>query len=186
MRKIILNVAVSLDGFIEGPEGELDWLVRDESVDFADILNDILSDKDIIFYGRVSYEKWGNYVPDGNASPKLKAAYNLLHSKTKYVFSRTKKGDGSKAIFINTNIKERVQEIVRQPGNNIWFYGGGKLTTTFINSGLIDIYKLAVHPVILGHGKPLFENISERQKLKLLDIKGFKSGVTLQTYESVR
>src|SRR5687768_3430467 len=159
MRKIILNLAISLDGFIEGPNGEIDWLVRDESIDFADILNDILSDKDIIFYGRVSYEKWGRYEPEGNASSKLKAAYNLLHSKTKYVFSRTKQNDNSKAIFINSNIKEKVQEIVRQPGNNIWLYGGSKLTTTFINLDLVDVYKLAVHPVILGRGKPLFENI---------------------------
>jgi dihydrofolate reductase len=58
MRKIILNLAVCLDGFIEGPQGELDWLVRDESFDFADILNGILIDKDIIFYGRISYDKW--------------------------------------------------------------------------------------------------------------------------------
>jgi dihydrofolate reductase len=186
MRKIILNLAISLDGFIEGPNGEIDWLVRDESIDFADILNDILSDKDIIFYGRVSYEKWGRYEPEGNASPKLKAAYSLLHSKTKYVFSRTKQNDNSKAIFINSNIKEKVQEIVRQPGNNIWLYGGSKLTTTFINLDLVDIYKLAVHPVILGRGKPLFVNIAERHKLQLLDIQGFKSGVTLQTYQADR
>jgi len=184
MRKIILNLAVSLDGFIEGPNGELDWLVRDESIDFADILNDILIDKDIIFYGRISYEKWGHYQPEGNVSPKLKTAYNLLHSKTKYVFSRTKQSDDGKAIFINANIKERVLEIVKEPGNNIWFYGGGKLATTFINADLIDVYKLAVHPVILGRGKPLFENINERHKLKLIDIKGFKSGITLQTYEA--
>lgn len=184
MRKIILNLAISLDGLIEGPRGELDWLVRDESVDFADILNDILSDKDTIFYGRISYKKWGNYSPEENASQKLKAAYNLLHSKTKYVFSRTEEDDNSKAIFINGDIKERVQGIVKQPGKNIWLYGGSKLTTTFINLGLIDIYKLAVHPVILGQGKPLFENINERHKMKLLDVQGFKSGVVLQTYES--
>jgi dihydrofolate reductase len=184
MRKIILNLAISLDGFIEGPNGELDWLVRDDSIDFADILSDILADKDVIFYGRVSYEKWGNYTPEGNVSQKLKSAYNLLHSKTKYVFSRTKVTDNSKAIFINSNIKERVREIVSQSGNNIWLYGGSKLTTTFMNLDLIDVYKLAVHPVILGHGKPLFENINERHKLKLLDVKGFKSGVVLQTYQS--
>lgn len=57
MRKIILNLAVTLDGFIEGPNAEMDWLVRDEEIDFGDILNDILSDKDIIFYGRISYDK---------------------------------------------------------------------------------------------------------------------------------
>jgi dihydrofolate reductase len=65
MRNVVLNLAVTLDGFIEGPNGELDWLVRDETIDFGDILNDILSDKDAIFYGRVSYEKWGKLHPAG-------------------------------------------------------------------------------------------------------------------------
>jgi len=183
MRKIILNLAITLDGFIEGPNGELDWLVRDEGTDFGDILNDILADKDIIFYGRVSYEKWGNTKPDEHASPKLKQAYDLLHSKTKYVFSKTRTGDGTDAVFINNNIPEKVAEIVRQPGKNIWLYGGGKLVTTFLNAGLVDVFKLAVHPVILGRGKPLFENIREKHRLKLLDAKGFTSGVTLLTYE---
>ena len=127
----------------------------------------------------------GSHETAGNVGPKLKAAYNLLHSKTKYVFSRTKQSDG-KAIFFNANIQERVQEIVRQPGDNIWFYRGSKLVTTFINLGLIDVYNLAVHRVILGQGKPLVENIRERHKLKLLDMQGSKSGVTAQTYEAVK
>ena len=82
MRDIILNLAVTFDGFIEGPNGELDWLVRDEETDFGDILTEILSDKDIIFYGRVSYDKWGNTQAEENASQKLKDAYKLMHSKT--------------------------------------------------------------------------------------------------------
>ena len=143
MRKIILNLAVSFDFFIEGPNGELDWLVRDEETDFGDILNEILSDKDIIFYGRVSYEKWGNFHPEANASQKVREAYKLMHSKTKYVFSRSKTDDSTDAIFINSNIKERVLAIKKQPGKNIWLYGGAKLITTFLNLDLIDEYRLA-------------------------------------------
>ncbi len=184
MRKIILDVAVTLDGFIEGPNGEIDWLAKDENTDFGDILNDILIDIDTIFYGRISYDLWGNYSPGENASPKLKEAYDLLHSKKKYVFSKTKTNDG-KAIFINSNIKESVQEILQQPGQNIWLYGGGSLITTFINLGLVDVYRLAVHPVILGSGKPLFENLKDRVELKLNDAKPSKSGVILLTYETI-
>lgn len=183
MRKIILDVAVTLDGFIEGSNGEIDWLAKNEETDFGDILNGILVDIDTIFYGRVSYDLWGNYSPDENASPKLKEAYNLLHSKKKYVFSTTKTNDG-KAIFINSNIKERVMEILEQPGENIWLYGGGKLITTFINLGLVNVYRLAVHPVIIGSGKPLFENIKDRVELKLIEAKPSRSGVILLTYET--
>jgi dihydrofolate reductase len=184
MRKVIVNLAVSLDGFIEGANGELDWLVRGEEVDFGDILNEIISDKDIIFYGRVSYDKWGNYQPEENASPKTKEAYKLMHEKTKYVFSRTKQDDHTNAIFINSNIKERVLEIIQQPGKNIWLYGGAKLVTTFLNLDLIDEYRLAVHPVILGKGKPLFQNVEDRHRLILVEVKGYKSGVILMTYKA--
>ena len=186
MRDVILNLATTLDGFIEGPKGELDWLVRDETLDFGDILNDILSDKDIIFYGRVSYDKWGNFQPDKNASQKIKDAYKLLHSKQKYVFSKTKRDNDTDAVFIHSDIKESVLEIKKQSGKNIWLYGGGKLTTTFLNLDLIDEYRLAVHPVILGKGRPLFQNIEDRHKLKLVDAKGYSSGVTLLTYRTDR
>ena len=182
MRNVVLNLAVTLDGFIEGPNGEIDWLVRDETIDFGDILNEILSDKDAIFYGRVSYEKWGNFTPP-DASPKVAAAYASMHEKQKYVFSRTQTGDGTNASFINADIKERVDGIKSQPGKNIWLYGGGNLITSFMNLDLVDEYRLAVHPVIIGEGKPLFEKIEHRHRLDLVDVKGYPSGVMLVQYK---
>jgi dihydrofolate reductase len=186
MRKIILNLAITLDGFIEGPNAEMDWLVRDEESDFGDILNEILNDKDVIFYGRVSYDKWGNSQPDENASQKIKDAYKLMNSKQKFVFSKTKKDDNTNAVFINSNIKERVLEIKEQRGKNIWLYGGANLAITFLNLDLIDEYRLVVHPVILGKGKPLFQNIEDRHKLILLDTKSYKSGIIMLTYQTNR
>ena len=185
MRKIILNLTLTLDGFIEGPNGEIDWIVGDSSVDFGDILNEIIRDKDAIFYGRKSYELWGDYSPE-QGSQKLKNAYALMHAKTKYVFSATKKSDGTNAIFINGNIKQRVEEIKQQPGKNIWLYGGASLITTFLNLDLIDEYHLAIQPVILGKGKPLFHNIEQRHRLKLIETKGDPSGVAVLIYETDR
>jgi dihydrofolate reductase len=186
MREVILNLAITFDGFIEGPNGELDWLVRDKETDFGDILTEILNDKDIIFYGRVSYDKWGNTQPEENTSQKIKDAYKLMHSKTKYVFSTTKTGDNTNAIFISSNIKERVLQIKEQTGKGIWLYGGAKIITAFLNLDLIDEYRLAVHPVILGKGKPLFQNIEKKHKLTLVDVKGYKSGVILKRYRASR
>lgn len=183
MRRIILNLAITLDGFIEGPNGEIDWLVRDETIDFGDILNEILSDKDAIFYGRMSYQKWGNFRPGGEAGEKISKAYDELHSTQKYVFSRSMSDDGTGAIFINSKIEDRVREIKSQPGQNIWLYGGAKLITTFMNLDLVDEYRLAVHPVIIGKGKPLFQNIEHRHRLNLLEAKAHPSGVTLLHYE---
>lgn len=183
MRKIMLDVATTLDGYIEGPNGELDWLVKDAKTDFGDILSSILAEVDVIFYGRISYEKWGNYQPDENGGPKLKDAYRLLHSKTKYVFSTTMNDDG-KATFIHSNIEKRIAEIKEQPGKNIWLYGGSKLTTTLVNLGVVDIYRLAVHPVILGSGTPLFKDIRETIKLKLVEAAPSPSGIVLLSYEA--
>jgi len=180
MKKIILDLAVTLDGFIEGPNGEIDWCIMGEG-DGSDFI-DFVAGIDTIFYGRISYELWGNYQPHENVSPVVKEVYKSIPEKTKYVFSTTKTTDNSNAIFINSNIKERVMEIKQQPGKDIWLYGGGKLITTFMNLGLIDVFRLAVHPVILGSGKPLFNNIKERVSLKLTETKASKSGVILLTY----
>jgi dihydrofolate reductase len=109
-----------------------------------------------------------------------------MHSKQKYVFSRTKTNDNTNTVFIGSNIKEKVLEIKQQPGKNIWLYGGAKIITTLLNLDLIDEYRLAVHPVLIGKGKPLFQNIEDRHKLKLIDAKGYKSGVVLMTYETER
>jgi dihydrofolate reductase len=183
MGKIILDVAVTLDGYISGPNGEIDWIVKDEERDFGDILTEILDGVDAIFYGRVSYDLWGNYQPDEKASQKLKESYTLLHTKTKYVFSKTRKADG-KATFINSNIKESILEIKQKVAGDIWLYGGGKLITSIVNLGLVDVYKLAVHPVIIGQGIPLFKDIMKRIRLKLINTEQSQSGVILVTYEA--
>ena len=107
-----------------------------------------------------------------------------MHAKRKYVFSKTKTGDDTDAIFINSDIEEKVSEIKQQPGKNIWLYGGAKLITTLLNLDLIDEIRLAVHPVIIGNGRPLFQNIHDRHKLKLIDVEGYKSGVILVKYQA--
>ena len=184
MGKIILDLAVTLDGYISGPNGEIDWLVKDDETDFGDTLRDILDGIDAIFYGRVTYDLWGNYQPDEKVSLKLKESYKLLHSKAKYVFSKTKKNDNSKVTFINSDIKENILKIKQKVDGDIWLYGGGKLITSIMNLGLVDVYRLAVHPVILGEGIPLFKDINNRIELKLIDTKQSKSGVILMSYES--
>lgn len=183
MGKIILDLAVTLDGFISGPNGEIDWLVKDDETDFGDILTEILTGVDAIFYGRVSYDLWGNYQPGEGASPKLKEAYQLLHSKTKYVFSKTNRDDGENTFFINPDIKENVLAIKQKTRGNIWLYGGGKLITSMLNLGLVDVFTLAVHPVIIGEGIPLFSEINNRIQLNLVNTRQSKSGVIVINYE---
>ena len=178
MKKVILDLAVTLDGFIEGPNGEIDWCIMDDDMDFDGFLSGI----DTIFYGRVSYETWGNFQPDENASPAEQILWKGVHSKKKYVFSSQNKQDNN-AVFINSDIANSVNEIKKQPGKDIWLYGGASLIKTFIQLNLIDIYRISVHPVVLGNGKPLFEDLKDRIELKLLKTNVFKSGVVQLIYE---
>jgi dihydrofolate reductase len=183
MRKIILDLAVSLDGYIEGPNGEIDWIVMDDSLGGG--LIDFLDGIDTIFYGRISYDLWGRYQPEEGASIGDKALWNAVHSKEKYVFSRSTVGDGH-ATYIESNIGDHVDEIRQRPGKDIWLYGGGSLITTFINLDLIDVYRLAIYPVILGEGKPVFSEIKHRVNLKLEQVKSSLLGVTLLEYSRIK
>lgn len=179
MKKIVLNLAVSLDGFIEGPNGETDWCIMDNDMGFENFLQSI----DTIFYGRVSYDAWGTYQPESDTDASEKEMWNEIHSKQKFVFSHQDRSDEN-ANFITSDIIDKVNEIKKQNGKDIWLYGGANLIKTFISLGLIDIYKISLHPVVLGNGKPLFENLKSRIGLKLLDTRIFKSGVIELTYQS--
>ncbi|MCE7057313.1 dihydrofolate reductase family protein [Algoriphagus sp. AGSA1] len=188
MRKIILNLAVTLDGYIEGPNGEIDWLGIGGAPDDSGAeshFDKFLASIDTIFFGRVSYEKWGEYQPGENASPSETKLWEGVHSKKKYVFSNLLKTNEVKAELISSDVLTKVQEIKNQPGKDIWLYGGSSLITTFMNLGLVDSYLLAVFPVILGEGKPLFTNIKNRVGLTLKNSTA-GSGVLLLEYETKR
>lgn len=181
MRKIILDLAVTLDGFIEGPNGEIDWCIMDNDMDFDGFLSSV----DTIFYGRISYDAWGNFKPESSADDVEKNLWNNVHSKKKYVFSKQNRQDEN-ATFINSDIQTKVEEIKKEAGKDIWLYGGASLIKTFIQSNLVDIYRISVHPIALGSGKPLFEDLTERLNLKLIKTNIFKSGVVQLIYEPLK
>ncbi len=168
MRKVILGVAVSLDGFIEGPDGEYDWCLTDQDYGFSDFFKRV----DTIFVGRKTYEMSLGMEGGGAGFPTFK----------EYVFSTTldKVKDG--ATLIKDNIKNEVLKIKKDTGKDIWLFGGAGLTTSLMNLGLVDELSLAVHPILLGSGKPLFNNIKDKINLTLLDTKTYSTGLVSLTY----
>lgn len=180
-RRILLDLAVTLDGYIEGKNGEIDWCIMDSEMKFDEFLNSI----DTIFYGRKSYDLWGQFTLDQMSSEADQEMWQMVHSKQKYVFSRTLKSTDNQVIYINDNISEAVNHIKNKPGKDIWLYGGSNLITTFIKLGLIDEFRLSVHPVILGEGKPLFIDIKQRLNFNLIDTKRYTSGVVQLIYRTV-
>ena len=178
MKKVILNLAVTLDGFIEGPNGEVDWCILEDDMDFEGFVSDI----DTIFYGKVSYDVWGRYNPDDYTSEADKQLWKEVHSKKKYVFSSQQRNDDN-ATFISNNIVSKVNEIKQEGGKDIWLYGGASLIKTFIENNLVDIYMISVHPIVLGNGKPLFEDMKERLNLDLIKTNTYVSGVVQLIYQ---
>ena len=172
MRKIILGVAVSLDGFIEGPNGEYDWCFIDP--DYS--LNDFLKRLDTIFVGRKTYEMSSEMEGGPPGFPKFK----------EYVFSTTLEKIKEGAVLIKGDIKKAVEKIKNEKGKDIWLFGGAGLTTSLMNLGLIDELSLAVYPILLGAGKPLFNYIKDRIRLTLLDLKKYSSGLISVTYDVVQ
>jgi dihydrofolate reductase len=170
MRKVVLGLAVSLDGFIEGPNGEYDWCVPDPGYDFHSFFNRF----DTIFVGRKTYQMSSEMEGGPSGFPKFK----------EYIFSTTldKVKDG--ATLIKGNTKTEVEKIKQGKGKDIWLFGGSGLSTSLMNLGLIDELSLAVYPVLLGAGKPLFNNLKDRINLTLLDTKTYPTGVVSLTYAS--
>jgi dihydrofolate reductase len=169
MRKIILGLAVSLDGFIEGPNGEYDWCFMDQDYGLSDFFKQI----DTIFMGRKSYELSQNMEGE-----------NPWKGMTTYVFSNSLlevKGENVK--LITGDIEKQINDLRKQRGKDIWMFGGAELLTTFVNNGWIDEYWLSVHPIILGAGKPLFQNIASRKKLRLTDHKVYETGLVSLRYQ---
>jgi dihydrofolate reductase len=170
MRKVILQLAVSLDSFIEGPNGEFDWCFTDEDYGMTEFFNRV----DAIFIGRKSYElalSMGGSAPPG--FPTLK----------EYVFSQSLNKVEGERVLVKGDVATEVNKIKNETGKDIWLYGGASLTTSLINLGLIDEMALAVHPVILGSGKPLFQQIPKRIPLELISTKKYPSGLVMMSYK---
>jgi dihydrofolate reductase len=161
MRKVILSVAVSLDGFIEGPHGEYDWCPPPSE----DEMNDFMDSIDVIFMGRKSYE-----MSDTSMFP----------GKQIYVFSNTLRQIKGNSKLIAGDFMTAVNEIKQQSGKDIWLFGGASLTTDFINHRLVDEMWLGLVPIVLGKGKPLFQDIHDRQQFKAI------SATTANGYFSLR
>ena len=167
MRRIIFNLALSLDGFIEGPNGEYDWCFTDQ--DYG--LTDMLAGVDTILFGRKSYDTLLKY--DANAYP----------DKQKIVFSRTlaKAPEGTE--LLNGNLAEHIRKIKNQPGKNIWLFGGADIASQLLDANLLDELQLSVHPVLLGSGTPIFKNLKDRKLLTLLHTKTYETGLVQLHYQ---
>jgi dihydrofolate reductase len=191
MRKIISFMHVSLDGFVAGPNGEMNWIKVDEEI--FDHVGKRISETDTALYGRITYQMMEDYWPGAGDQPEA-SRHDIEHSKWynkahKVVLSRTMNPDSYReknTTIISGNLSDNINKIKRSGGaagnEGILLFGSPTATHALMQQNLIDGYWLFVNPVILGRGIPLFANIQDKIELKLLSTRQFASGVTELNY----
>jgi dihydrofolate reductase len=188
MRHLIFFMHTSLDGFVAGPNGEMDWInVDDEMFDFVGTMTD---QSDTALYGRVTYEMMQSYWPTAGDAPKA-SKHDKEHSAwynkvSKVVLSKTLSETGlQNTKVIADQLSENIHKIKQQGEKNILIFGSPRASQSLLNEGLIDEFWLFVNPIILGKGMPLFKDITGTTKLKLADSKTFASGVIALHYQKL-
>ena len=184
MRKVIFSINITLDGFIEGPQRELDWVIADDEM--HDFYSDLLNTGDLLLWGRVTYELMVNYWPTASNDPALPNGMlrfaNTINPMKKVVFSKTLKNVGWNTQLVDTFIPDEIIKMKSQPGGDILLGGGASIAKVFIQHGLIDEYQLVVHPVAIGKGTSLVGGIKDMHKLDYLWYRPFQSGAVALCY----
>jgi dihydrofolate reductase len=186
LRKLIYSMGVSLDGFIAGPGGEIDWSAPDEEL--HRFHNQQARETGADLYGRRLYEVmrfWETADQRPSAPEHVLEFARIWKDTPKIVFSRTLQKVEGNARLVTEGASEEVARLKREPGLDL-AVGGAGLASTFMQVGLIDEYRLFVSPVVLGAGTPYFPALDERIELELVETRTFASRVVYLRYRRRR
>ena len=163
MREVLYRVAASVDGYIAGPHGELDWIVHDPSVDFAKIYESV----DTVLLGRRTYE-----LTRQPGAPPWSRGWQV------YVFSRTLPPQDQPGItVVRADAGGRVAALRAAPGRAIWLFGGGNLFRSLLEAKQVDLVEVLIMPVLLGGGIPILETVAPLTRLALEQVQKYASGL---------
>jgi len=185
MRNILSFMHVSLDGFVAGPQGEMDWIkLDDEMFEYADRETDR---SDLALYGRNTFEMMDAYWPNAADEPgadKHQINHSAWYNKVdKLVLSKSMAGRQiPKVTVVSDNLRAAIIEIKNQPGQQIVIFGSPGAVHSLMKEGLIDELWLFVNPILLGKGIPMFKDIEAAKSLTLVDSVRFKTGVIALNY----
>ena len=170
MRKIVLFIATSIDGYIAGKDGNTDWLFTDGDFGYSEFYNSV--DTVIMGYNTYSFIKQFSQYP--------------YPDKKNFVFSRTRrKADGNPVELIFGDVISFIKKLKKQAGKNIWLVGGGKINSLLLNANLIDQMIISIHPIALGQGIKLFKDESlKKLHFNLISHKVFERGLVQLIYEN--
>ncbi|XXM72358.1 dihydrofolate reductase family protein [Lysinibacillus sphaericus] len=191
MRKLVLFLHSSLDGFVEGPQGEMDigWVSYD--VDLEKYAKEILSSADTVMWGRGTYQMMHSYWPSVPSNPSAsqheRDHAEWIEKTEKIVFSTTlEKVEWNNSRLVKEDVVNEIKNLKQQPGQDMVILGSPRFAHSLMQLDLIDEYKITVSPVLIGSGLPLFEGIKEKNKLKLIENRTFDSGAIGLIYQTIR
>jgi dihydrofolate reductase len=183
VRKIILMMSVSIDGFIAGPNGELDWHLVDDELHGH--FNEVLAGMGAFLSGRTVYELMADFWPtadsDPASTPPMVEFAGIWRDTPKIVYSRTLERADWNTTVVREIVPEEVRRLAAEPGDDLSL-GGAEVAAEFLRHDLVDEYRLYVHPVVIGDGKRLFPALANRIPLRLAQTRTFGNGVVLLHY----
>ncbi|QHE62571.1 dihydrofolate reductase [Rossellomorea vietnamensis] len=189
MRKLVLFLHASLDGFVEGPKGDMDigWVSYD--ADLEKHAKEILSTADTVIWGRGTYQMMHSYWPSVSSNPTAsqheRDHAEWIEKTEKIVFSRTlEKVEWNNSRLVKEDVMKEINNLKQQPGQDMVILGSPRFAHYLMQLDLIDEYKITVSPVLIGSGLPLFQGIKEKINLKLIENKTFDSGAIGLVYQT--
>ncbi|EHN59701.1 dihydrofolate reductase family protein [Oenococcus kitaharae] len=191
MRKLVLFLHASLDGFVEGPKGAMDigWIAYDS--DLEKYAEKVLSTADTVIWGRGTYQMMYDYWPtvptNPSASPYERRHADWIEKVDKVVFSKTlTEVEWHHTRLVKDHIEKEINRLKQRPGQDLVILGSPRLAHSLMALDLIDEYKITISPVLLGQGLPLFQGLKQKVNLKLLENQSFDSGALGLTYQAIR
>jgi len=166
MKKLVAGFASSLDGYIEGPNGEYDWIIIDKEIDFAAHFKRF----DTYFFGRRSYEK---IISMGNKEDGMK----------KYVFSKTLVKTPANYTLVSDDVAKKINSLKKEEGKDIALWGGAGLLTSLLDLKVVDEIQISIIPVLLGEGKPMVGILKKKVWLSLIETKTYSNGTLAISYK---
>lgn len=185
-RRLFVSMIVSLDGFIEGPNRELDWF-HDGDPQFEQYCDEMIDSVGLALYGRKSYELMVSYWPSAESNPRSPqdlAFARKMNALPKVVLSRTlERATWNNTTILRDNVAEKLRALKEAPGKPIVAWAGASLVASLAQLGLIDEYRLIVQPVVLGGGTSFFQNVTERKRLRLTRTTQLGRDIVVTCYE---
>ena len=183
MRKVVASPFTSLDGFMSGPQGEIEWNMPYFDEEMGNFAKEILANAGTLLFGRVTYEWFAQFWPNEGVKDDPGHA-EWMNSLPKIVFSKTlEKTEWNNSRIVRDNVVEEVNKLKQQAGKDMVIDGSPTLIHSFTSLGLIDEFLIRLHPVTLGSGVPLFK---QPVKLSLLEARPLRSGVIILRYQAMK